>query len=156
MELDLRGHLALMVSEHGLSEEAPQSLRRAWLAVRLVDMLADRVFETWRTAGPEKLGHAEDLIAYRMALGTAEPALAILSELCSGRDGQPTLRRDMVPIAELDQRRLLFADWMITTYNNHEVPTVVLAMPGGERRQLHPILEQAVRFWQIEFETRDL
>lgn len=156
MSLDLKGHLALALDECALSEAAPQSLRRAWLAVGLLDMLAERVFEAWRTAAPDKVGNAEDILSYRLALGTAEPALATLADLSSGQDGAATLRRAMVPIGELDQARLLFADWMITTYNNMEVPTVVIAMPDGQRVQLHPLLAEAAAFWQKEFEAKEL
>ena len=156
MSLDLRGHLALVLDECAGSEEAPHSLRRAWLAVRLMDMLAERAFDTWRLAAPNQVRGAEDVIAYRDLLSAASPAYAAIAALAAGLDGSPVLAREMVPIADLDAGRLLFADWMITAYNQHEVPTVVIAWPDGRRRQLHPVLAEAAAFWRNEFETRDL
>ncbi len=156
MILDLRGHLALMLAECARAEAAPQSLRRALLAAQLVDALAERVFDTWRGDAPEKVRGAGDIIAYRAALAVASPAVAALDDFCSGRDGRAELRREMVPVDKVDQHRLLFADWMITTYNDMSVPTLMLVQASGTQRQFHPLVAEATAFWRHEFETRDL
>ena len=91
------------------------------LVAALVDAYVDRLF----AADPD----ADDILVYRAKRGAAAPALGLILALCAGRDGV---------------RLVIEADFMISLYNDHSVPRLLLALPDGGRRDMLEVLGEAV------------
>ena len=148
MPLTLAGHLALIEDEYRAALKAPLSARKILLVVVLLDNFADRVFETFRFAAPNKVYAAEDLPAFRAALAERSPALGLIFELGAIRsDGARLVTRSVeVPIAEY--HKLSVEDFMVSLYNKNTVQRVMIASPDAPDRLALEVIGEAVAWWQ--------
>ena len=114
---------------------APLSRRKAMLVAALVDAYVDRLF----AADPD----ADDILVYRTKLGAAAPALGLILALGAGRDGV-RLVTEAVSVPLADYGALDVEDFMVSLYNDHSVPRLLLALPDGGRRDMLEVLEEAI------------
>jgi hypothetical protein len=109
------------------------SRKKAMLAAYLADAYADRLFAA--LAEP-----AGDILAFRAALATTHPPLALVFDLVGGR---ATLGVEpvQIPISEYD--RLGVEDFMVSLYNQHTVQRIRLVTADGRREDVHAVLGDA-------------
>ena len=105
------------------------------LVAALVDAYVDRLF----AADPD----ADDILVYRAKLGAAAPALGLILALGAGRDGV-RLVTEAVSVPLADYGALDVEDFMVSLYNDHSVPRLLLALPDGGRRDMLEVLEEAI------------
>ncbi len=104
------------------------------LVAALIDAFVDRMFAA---------GAADDILAYRAELATAQPALGLIMALCAARDGIGLVTEAVtVPIA--DYGALGVEDFMVSLYNDHSVQRLRLVLPDGGRRDMLAVLEEAI------------
>jgi hypothetical protein len=148
MPLGLLEHLALIDDENRMSLAAPLSRRKAMVVAVLLDQYADRVFAAYRTLAPAKVYFAEDVLAYREALASRSPALAMIFGLCALKPGSPMLRLATVEVPILDYHLLTVEDYMVSLYNRNTVQRLVIALADGTLVLAHEVLREAVQWWR--------
>lgn len=132
--------------EEALAEldAAPLSARRARLAAVLLDDFCDRAWEAWKAA-PERVGDAEDVLAFRAGVAAASPHMATVMALAEGRVDGPRLEVRAVAVPLEDYPALGVHDFMVSLYNGHTVMRVVIAPDGIEAL---PVLTSAAAWWR--------
>jgi hypothetical protein len=133
---DAAAHLAYLREAFDAAEAAPLSKRKAMLVVMLADALADRLF----VSTPE----ADDILAFRAGLAAASPALRLVFELAAMRPEGPRLVTEAVAVPIADYGALPLEDFMVSLYNGHTVQRVRIALPDGDRRDVHAVLGEAI------------
>ena len=127
----LEPHFTYLTAELAAARAAPLSAKRALLVALLIDAYVDRMF----AASGE-----DDLLAFRTRLGGASDALGLAMAVASRRLELVTKAVE-VPLA--DYPRLSEADFMVSLYNQHTVPRVLIAQ-GDARLDVQEVLEAAV------------
>jgi hypothetical protein len=114
---------------------APLSRKRAMLALLLVDAAVDELFAA-RGEG--------DVLAFREALAARSDALALVLAAAAMADTGPRLRLEAVAVPPDDYPGLGVADFMVSLYNRHTVPRVLIVTPAGARHDVHAVLAEAL------------
>jgi len=148
MPLTLAGHLALIEDEYRAALKAPLSMRKTLLVIVLLDNFADRVFEAFRVAAPDKVFAAEDLPAFRAALAERSPALGVLFELGAMRPDGPRLMTRAVEVPIAEYHKLPVEDFMVSLYNRNTVQRVMIASPDAPDRLALEVIGEAVAWWR--------
>jgi hypothetical protein len=143
-------HFALIRDEYQASLAAPLSARRVLLVAVLLDHLPDRIFAAFRNTAPEKLGHAEDVVAFRTKLRTQSRALGTIFDLCTPHPDGPALRTIAIEVPIADYPGLRVEDYMVSLYNQNTVQRVVIAWPDGRQALAHDVLAEAMAWWEAE------
>jgi len=143
MPLSLADHFALIEAEYAEALAHPLSARRAMLVTVLLDKFADRLFYARRDTAPEKLFHAEDVLAFRARLAAAVPALGRIFSLCALAPDGPRLATKTVAVPLPDYPSLPLADFMVSLYNSNTVQRVLL-VGAGDDQLAHEVLGEAV------------
>lgn len=114
----------------------PLSAKKLMLAVLLADDYADALFAAQ---------HEEhDILRFRERLAAESSDLALLFALAAMREDGPRLVTEAVEVPIENYNRLSVEDFMVSLYNDHTVQRVRVALPGGERRNAHEMLTNAV------------
>ncbi|HWA18110.1 MAG TPA: hypothetical protein VG757_03880 [Devosia sp.] len=113
------------------------SLRKARLAIALVDSYADRLY----AAHPAR---AEDILIFRAQLSATSPPLALLLAFAEQKAGAPELRLETTPLSPSDYNRLSEAEYMVSLYNNATIPRLLLIAPDGSRHDVQQTLHDAL------------
>ena len=105
------------------------------LVAALVDAYVDRLFAADR--------EADDVLAYRAAMGMSYPALGLVLALWA-RKPDIALVTEAVTVPLQDYGKLGVEDFMVSLYNDHSVQRVLLALPDGTRRDMLETLAEAI------------
>jgi hypothetical protein len=147
MPVSLSDHFALIEAELADLDAHPLAARQSRLVMVLLDKLADRAYFAWRETAPERLGGAEDIVAWRDLLRTRCPAMAAIFDCCAlPAAGGLVTRAVEVPIAEYPL--LSTADFMVSLYNQNTVQRVLLVLPGGETQLARQVIGNAMDWWR--------
>ncbi|MEP7241203.1 MAG: hypothetical protein ABI697_09995 [Devosia sp.] len=114
---------------------APQSRRKAMLAVLLLDAAVDEAFV--------RSGES-DVLEFRARLATTHRELGLVMEVAAMREGGPRLVLEPVEVAVADTPALGVEDYMVSLYNDRTVPRVLVAPADGGRRDVHALLAAAM------------
>jgi len=148
MAESLAERFGLIETELAALAARPLSARKTLLVATLLDDLADRAFDAWHGAAPDRLLGAADPLAFRRALRTACPAIADVFDLCGMQVDAPRLVTHAVEVPLADYAKLDVADFMVSLYNGHTVQRVLFAWPNGRERVAREVLEEAVGWWR--------
>ena len=134
---DLAAHLGYLEAALAEAHAAPLSQRKALLVVMLVDAHVERLFAATRHG-------ADDVLAFREGLEARYSVLAVIHDIALQRPDGPRLVTEAVAVPLADYPGLDVADFMVSLYNDHTVPRVMIAMADGSRRPAHEVLVEAV------------
>lgn len=123
------------------SDGAPLSVRRAMLVVMLADRLVDQLARS----------EGADPLRARASISTRSPDLALVLEMAAHRDGGPRLVVEAVEVALSDYETLSTPDFMVSLYNEHTVPRLLVALPDSGRLEARQVLHGAVAAVQSAF-----
>ena len=130
------------------SRRAPLSARHALHAAVLIDQLSDLAF-TGRTDLPlPLLATAGDILSFRAALRSSDPALGRLIDLTACGPDAPRLQVLAEAVAPDGFERLAVADLMVSLYNAGRVPRLMLVQPDETRLPMQDLLQQATSWWR--------
>jgi hypothetical protein len=134
----LEQHFSYLEAAVAEARAAPLSLRKARLAIALLDAYVDRLY----AAVP---GGAEDILAFRTKQAETSPPLALILAIAEARPGAPELRLETSPLAASDYPHLSEAEFMVSLYNAATVPRLLIRTPAGASRDVHAVLRDALR-----------
>jgi hypothetical protein len=117
-----------------LSDEAPLSVRRAMLVVMLLDTLVDELASR----------DGQDPLEVRGEISHHWPDLRLVLEIAAHRADGPGLVVEEVEVPLTEYAALSTAEFMISLYNEHTVPRLVVALPDGTRTDARAVLHGAV------------
>ena len=115
---------------------APLSRKKAMLVALLVDAALDEAFAGQTGGG--------DILAFREERASRSEALRLVLDLAAMRPDGPKLVLDAVEVPIRDYGSLKVEDFMVSLYNDHTVQRVLIALPGGGRRDGLEVLAEAV------------
>jgi hypothetical protein len=143
---ELSGYLRRAEAALAEAEAAPLSVRRALLCAVLIDDLGERAFTAWTPDAGRVFG-AQDALAFRRALRRRCPELGLIADLCGMSTNAPRLVAKAIPIAADALAALPTEDFMVSLYNEGNVPRVMLVARDGER-PAHEVLARALGWWR--------
>ena len=129
----LEHHFSYLEDAIAEARAAPLSLRKARLAIALLDAYVDRLY----AADPAR---AEDILAFRTHLAHSNPALALLL----GTAGAPNLKIQPLPLTPSDYPHLSEPDFMVSLYNAGTVPRLLLIDTDGQQHDIQEVLAAAL------------
>lgn len=133
----------------------PLSVREAVVCCIFANHLPDHLVAKYGASDPAKLRGATTLGDYRARLGTAEPALAVIRDLCDYAKHGPTLARKNVTVAQTELSTTMEMDWAFYLWshmpNHHRVEKLVVTHKDGSEGWMESYLLKAIEFWQAEF-----
>jgi hypothetical protein len=101
--LDPTDWLLFLTESHEDYRQDPLSLRKAVACCVFANHLPEHLVAKYGSSDPGKLHGARSVDAYRSYLATAEPALAVIRDLCDYAKHGPTLGRKSVTVAKAEQ-----------------------------------------------------
>lgn len=99
----------------------------------LVDAFVDRV---------AKASAADDILVFRAQQGASAPALRLVMDLAMQRTVRLVIEAVPVPIG--DYGTLGVEDFMVSLYNDHSVPRLLIVDAEGTRLDAHLVLAEAI------------
>ncbi len=156
MSIGLKAYFALVLDEADASLHAPLSTRRAISAAAILNVLPDRVFETYRLTDPYKVWHAQDLPEYRARLEAECEDLAILHAMCRFDADAPKLERKIIAVGDEEAKKLALGDFMISLYNGLSVHAILVHTHDNTDLRFDALMHRAIAWWKTEFEKREL
>lgn len=117
-----------------LSDEAPLSMRRAMLVVLLLDTLVEELASR----------DGQDPLKVRGTIAHRSPDLRLVLEIAAHRGGGPGLVVEEVGVPLTEYETLSTAEFMISLYNEHTVPRLLVALTDGTRTDARAVLHGAV------------
>ena len=142
MSAELAEHWSYLDAQWRAAQTAPLSRRRAYLVVYLIDAYVDRLFA---------LSGKEDVLAFRAELIARNDALAIVRALAGQRNGGPRLEVQTVQVPLEQYGQLSVEDFMVSLYNDHSVPRLMIVGADGGPELAHPVLAAAIeRLAQVQ------
>ena len=128
----LEPHFSYLRDELTAARAAPLSAKRALLVALLIDAYVDRLFA---------ISGEDDLLAFRARLAVENDGLGLVMGVAA-RTLPLVTEAVEVPLA--DYHRLSEADFMVSLYNQHSVQRVRIVLAEGGRRDMLPVLVEAV------------
>jgi hypothetical protein len=133
----LERHFSYLEAAIAEARAAPLSLRKARLAIALLDAYVDRLYAA-------DTGRAEDILAFRAHLSATSPPLALLLAFAEQKPGAPELRLETAPLSPADYPHLSEPEYMVSLYNGASIPRLLLTTTGRTRQDVHDSLHAAL------------
>lgn len=132
----LEQHFSYLEAAIAEAWASPLSVRKARLAVALIDAYVDRLYaaDTIR---------AEDVLAFRAQQSAANPLLALLLAIAQANPGAPEMLIQTSPVYVADYPHLSEAEFMVTLYNDSTVPRLLIRR-GDANFDAHAVLRDAL------------
>jgi hypothetical protein len=133
----------------------PLSVRKAVVCCIFANHLPDYLVAKYFASDRDKLRRATTREDYRSSLETAEPALAVIRDLCDYAKHGPTLSRRNVTVTKTERATTMEMDWGFYYWsgfpNHRHVEKLVVAHKDGSEGWMESYLLKAIEFWQAEF-----
>src|ERR1700722_16262134 len=127
-------YLGLLDDSHDEYRREPLSIRRAVVCCIFANHLPDYIFAAYGVSDSAKLHGATSINDYRCYLATAEPALAVIRDLCDYAKHGATLARKSVTVAKTEQAKTWEMDavaFMIGIPSHHPAEKLVVTHKDG-------------------------
>lgn len=151
--------LQMLIDAHGEYNLEPLSIRKAVVCCVFANHLPEHLFSRYGASDPAKLRGATSLDSYRGHIAAAEPALAVIRDLCDYAKHGPALARKSVTVAKTEQSSALAMDslsFFMGIYNHRQVEKLIVTHKDGSIAWVEGYLFKATRFWQGEFKAASL
>jgi hypothetical protein len=115
---------------------APLAIRKARLAIALLDAYVDRLYAA-------DTSRAEDILTFRTGLSHTSPSLALLLAVAEQKPGAPQLHLETAPLSPSDYSHLSEAEFMVSLYNDATMPKLLIIAPDNASFDAHSVLQDA-------------